>query len=85
MKTLADELKEMTQNTREKMYLQWKEKNVNTNFFQKLKEAANAGIGGVAIQCSGECEASFWAKWAKNHDFSFEHKGKEIYEIRWLT
>ncbi|MCL2100096.1 MAG: hypothetical protein FWH22_00080 [Fibromonadales bacterium] len=84
MKTLADELREMAQITKERMYLQWKKENVDTDFLLRLKEAANAGAGGIVIQCRRDYEVDHWAKWAKDHNFYFGQKNKEDYELKWL-
>ncbi|MDR3002455.1 MAG: hypothetical protein LBU89_14495 [Fibromonadaceae bacterium] len=85
MKTLADELREIAQETKEKMYLQWKKENVDTNFLLSLREAANAGAGGIVIQCRRDYEVDHWTKWAEDHKFYFAHKSKEDYELKWLV
>ncbi|MDR2594803.1 MAG: hypothetical protein LBC87_08560 [Fibromonadaceae bacterium] len=74
--TLAKELKEIADNANvpEKEYLEWRNKRLTKEFFEKLKEAAKAGKYCIEAMIESTIDDLCWSRWCRNHDFTYADK-----------
>jgi len=77
---LVEELREITLEARKKCeetpeYLNWRKKNITSEFYAKLVAAAKAGLNFLKLdQEHFSDDQQYWEYYAKTHDFDYSNR-----------